>query len=159
MQYQPVRHNHPTRRGFSLVELVIVVVIIGIIGAIAIPRLSRGSEGATEAAITQNTAVINRALEHYAAEHRGSYPTPALVQQQLTQYTDAAGNVSATRTSTHIYGPYIRSIPPAPAGEAPGSTKISVVDAADVGWLYHATEGRVELNDEGFTPVNIPLSL
>jgi len=133
-------------RGFSLIELVIVVVIIGIIAAIAIPRLSRGASGASASAVKHDLIVLNKALDVYAAEHDGAFPDAAKVQQQLLQYTDAQGDVSATRTNTHIYGPYLRKIPAAPAGEAVGSTKLSGTDAADVGWLYNQTHGRIYLN-------------
>ena len=138
------RVNRPN--GFSLIELIIVVVIIGTIGAIAIPRLSRGSEGASASALKQDLAVLNKAVDLYAAEHGGSYPRAADVQNQLLLYTDKHGNTSATPTATHIYGPYLRKIPPAPAGEAPGSTVLSATDAATVGWLYVPARGRIYLN-------------
>ncbi len=133
-------------RGFSLVELVIVVVILGVIAAIAIPRLSRGSEGAATSAVKHNLAILNKAVDLYAAEHGNQYPRAAKVSEQLLMYTDAQGNTSAVPTSTHVFGPYLRKIPPAPAGEAPGSTKLSAVDAPDVGWLYVASRGRIYLN-------------
>src|SRR5437764_14637069 len=89
-------------RGFSLIELVIVVVIIGIIAAIAIPRLSRGSAGAADAALSGNLAVLRNAIDLYATEHGGSYPALATITTQLTQYTDATGTTSATKTATCI---------------------------------------------------------
>ncbi|MFN3166844.1 MAG: prepilin-type N-terminal cleavage/methylation domain-containing protein [Phycisphaeraceae bacterium] len=142
------RHAPSVRntRGFSMIELVIVVVIIGVISAIAIPRLSRGADGATTSALKHDLIVLNKALDVYAAEHGGNFPDSANVEQQLLQYTDAQGNVSATPTTTHIYGPYLRKVPAAPAGEAPGSTKLSGTDAPDVGWLYNENHGRIYLN-------------
>src|SRR3954464_10361265 len=91
--------------GFSLIELVIVVVIIGIIAAIAIPRLSRGSAGAADSAVSGNLAVLRNAIDLYATEHNGTYPALATFDTQLTQYTDATGGTSATKDSTHVYGP------------------------------------------------------
>ena len=132
--------------GFSLIELVIVVVIIGIIGAIAIPRLSRGADGANSAKLKQDLAVLNKALDLYAAEHGGTYPTAVKIEQQLTQYTDIDGRVSATPTATHLYGPYLRSIPPASGGKYPGATDIAVVDQQGVGWIYRPGQARIFLN-------------
>ncbi|MBX2852739.1 MAG: prepilin-type N-terminal cleavage/methylation domain-containing protein [Phycisphaeraceae bacterium] len=133
-------------RGFSLIELIIVVVIIGIIGAIAIPRLSRGADGANSSKLKQDLEVLNKALDLYAAEHDGAYPTIAEVAQQLTQYTDADGNVSATPTATHIYGPYLRAIPPTSGGKYPGSSTIALSDGTDVGWIYRPARARIYLN-------------
>jgi prepilin-type N-terminal cleavage/methylation domain-containing protein len=133
-------------RGLSLIELVIVVVIIAIIAAVAIPRLSRGAGGASASAVKHDLTVLNKALDVYAAEHQGTLPDGAKVQQQLLLYTDAQGNTSATRSSTHIYGPYLRRIPAAPAGQAVGSTTLSASDGDDVGWLYNPTHGRIYLN-------------
>lgn len=139
------------RKGFSLIELVIVVVIIGIIGAIAIPRLSRGAEGAGEAKLTQDLAVLNKALELYAAEHGGEYPSEAIGPAQLTQYTDAQGNVSATKTGVYQYGPYLRDAPPATGGARPGAKGMGTADAPGIGWLYNKAHGRIHLN-RGFAP-------
>src|SRR5215218_6957536 len=94
-----------SRKGFSLIELVIVVVIIGIIAAIAIPRLSRGSAGAADSAVSGNLAVLRSAIDLFATEHGGTYPSVGTFDSQLTQYSDAAGSFSATKTSTMIYGP------------------------------------------------------
>src|SRR5215212_8137789 len=83
--------------GFSLIELVIVVVIIGIIAAIAIPRLSRGSAGAADSAVSGNLAVLRSAIDLYATEHGGTYPTVGTFDSQVTQYTDTSGSFSASK--------------------------------------------------------------
>jgi prepilin-type N-terminal cleavage/methylation domain-containing protein len=134
------------KKGFSLLELVIVVVIIGIIAAVAIPRMSRGSAGAADAALAGNLAVLRNAIDMYAAEHSGAFPTVLLAPTALTQYTDSAGAVSATRDTTHIYGPYVRKIPPLPVGAAKGNTGIAAATGAGVGWIYNVTTGDITSN-------------
>jgi len=133
-------------KGFSLLELVVVVVIIGIIAAVAIPRMSRGSAGAADAALSGNLAVLRNAIDMYAAEHTGTFPTAADAADQLTKYTDSAGNTADTRDSTHLYGPYVRKIPPLPVGAAKGSTGIAEKTGAGVGWIYNATTGDITSN-------------
>lgn len=132
--------------GFSLIELVIVVVIIGIIGAIAIPRLSRGAAGAADSALVGDLAVMRNAIDLYATEHGGTYPTVADIEDQLTLYSDIDGNTSATKDATHIYGPYIRKIPAVTVGPRVGENGIAAADAATVGWLYNATSGTITAN-------------
>lgn len=138
------RNRKLSHNGFSLLEVVIVVAIIAILAAIGIPRMSRGSAGANDAAVKGNLAVLRNAIDLFSAEHGGAFPAAATVNEQLTQYTDVSGAVSATKTTTHIYGPYIRSIPPLPVGTRKGSTTIATADAAGVGWIY--TEGTGEIN-------------
>ena len=151
--YRSMRNRTLHRRGFSLIELVIVVVIIGIIAAIAIPRMSRGSQGAGENALSGDMAVWRNALDLYQTEHNGVYPTDyTTIVNQLTQYTDGNGATSATKDTTHIYGPYMRAIPPLPVNDpsntqslpkgsntvgqaAAGGTPPSTITAG-YGWLY-----------------------
>lgn len=128
-------------QGFSLIELVIVVVIIGIIGAIAIPRMSRGASGAADSAVEADLSILRNALDLYAAEHNGDYPTPTNVATALTEYSDASGTVSATQSSTAIYGPYLRAVPPLPVGAAKGGTMIASAPADGVGWIYTQPNG------------------
>jgi prepilin-type N-terminal cleavage/methylation domain-containing protein len=148
------------RRGFSLIELVIVVVIIGIIAAIAIPRMSRGAEGASEAAVEGNLSVLRSAIDLYATEHEGTFPGlgpgGSTFIAQMTQYTDNVGGVSATKTATHIYGPYLRKMPICPTGSHKGQTGVAApatlppsaeVSGANVGWLYDAATGQIWVND------------
>jgi prepilin-type N-terminal cleavage/methylation domain-containing protein len=134
------------RRGFSLIELVIVVVIIGIIAAIAIPRMSRGATGANESNLTANLRVLRNAIDLFQTEHEGTYPAVATIDTQLTQYTDMAGTVSASKTSTFIYGPYVRSIPPLPVGAKKGKSGIAAADGGTIGWIYDDTRGVIKAN-------------
>jgi len=141
------RTGRPT--GFSLIELVIVVVIIGIIGAIAIPRISRGASGAADSALVANLAVLRNAIDLYATEHQGAYPTLTNIENQLKLYTDIAGDASA-KDATHIYGPYLRAIPPLPVGPAAVKGQTAFVAALDedeaAGWVYDASTGTITAN-------------
>lgn len=137
---------HRCKRGFSLLEVVIVVAIIAILAAIAIPRMSRGAKGASDSALSGDLAVLRHAIDLYSTEHGGPFPSAAAINDQLTQYTDGMGAVSATKTGAYVYGPYVRSVPPLPVGTRKGGMKIAAADANDVGWLYTETSGAIKAN-------------
>jgi prepilin-type N-terminal cleavage/methylation domain-containing protein len=131
------------RRGFSLLEVVIVVAIIAILAAIGIPRMSRGAKGANDSALAGSLQTLRNALDLYGAEHAGSYPDGTNINAQLTQYSDASGNVAAAKDTGHIYGPYVRTIPPLPVGARRGGTTIATADATGVGWIYDPVAGKI----------------
>ncbi|MDP6544434.1 MAG: type II secretion system protein [Phycisphaerae bacterium] len=143
--------------GFSLLKLMIVIVImgivaiviIGILAAVAIPRMSRGSAGAADAALRGDLLVLRSAIDMYAGEHTGQYPAAATIEDQLTQYTDISGATSATKTATHIYGPYLRKSPPLPVGAKKGNTTIAANSGGSVGWKYTAATGAIQANTTG----------
>lgn len=138
------------RGGFSLVELVIVVVIIGVIAAIAVPRISRGAKGASDSSLRGTLMGIRNAMDMYAAEHSGAYPTgtQAQIEDKLMKLTDINGTVGTT-AGTHIYGPYLRSkFPALPVGANKGSKNVLIVAVAVAvnetggeGWVYSTSTG------------------
>jgi len=138
--------NRGRKNGFSLVELVIVVVILGIIGAIAIPRMSRGAAGASDSGLVADLAVLRNAIELYAAEHNGAYPTVADFVDQLTTYSDAAGDTNASKTSVYIFGPYLTSIPALKVGTEAGGNTVAAAAGTGVAWVYDATNGTISAN-------------
>jgi general secretion pathway protein G len=140
-----VRRHLRVTAGFSLIELVIVVVIIAIIAAIAIPRLTRGGDSAAEAATTQNVAVLQKAVDLYAAEH-GNYPDPDEVHDQLTLYSDSSGTVSKSKSPPFNFGPYVRKLPPLTTGPNKGRSEIGPKEKDGVAWIYDGTTGVVTAN-------------
>ena len=140
------RTSKRKNQGFSLLELVIVITIIAIIAAIAIPRMSRGTAGASDSALAGDLAVMRNGIDMYAVEHNGAFPAVATFVDQLTLYTDAAGDTDATQDATHIYGPYIRKVTPLPVGAKRNSTGVAATDSSGVGWIYNATTGAIQAN-------------
>jgi general secretion pathway protein G len=146
-----MKAQHLSRRaarsahGFTLIELVVVVVIIAIIAAIAIPKMSRGSAGAADSAVSQDLSTIRAALELYQTEHGGTYPSSTSATtfvNQLTEYTDASGNAQAAKDATHIYGPYLKTIPSLPVGTNKGLNTVTTtgpVGTGAFGWYYDGT--------------------
>ena len=148
------------RPSFSLVELVIVVVIIGIIAAIAVPRISRGAKGTREAALRGSLRTLRDAIDRYAAEHGGGWPAQDKQLQtfidQLTKRTDVAGVVGTT-DGEHIYGPYLRSVPPVPVGPNDGATGVKFKEDgnvfmgggdAHIGWVYNFKTAHIYANSD-----------
>ena len=88
----PRTRNH----SFSLVELVIVLVIIGVIAAIAVPRITRGATKAGATALMADLAVLRCAIEYYRAEHEGSFPTTNQFVDQMTMFSNTAGDTFAS---------------------------------------------------------------
>jgi prepilin-type N-terminal cleavage/methylation domain-containing protein len=141
----------PHRRAFSLTEVIFVCLIIGILTAIAIPRLSRSSAGAQDSALSSDLAILRTAIENYSSDHKGAFPPFANFAAAMTQYTDPAGNVSSTRTSTAIYGPYIPAIPALPASSKKGGAELASPGMNDrnsgrYGWIYDETTGAIAPN-------------
>ena len=139
---------------FSLVELVIVIVIIGIVAAIAVPNISRATKGAADAALKADLAVVRKAIQLYKTEHARLFPTEDNFDAQMTMYTDINGNAQPSKDSTHIFGPYLQSIPTLPVDGQGGNsgkrgdTQVKKVAAAKVAWLYVELTGEIKANTE-----------
>src|SRR6266566_9732612 len=67
-----------TKRGFTLIELMIVVAIIGILAAIAIPKFSQLITKSNEANTKGNLGALRSALSIYYGDMEGWYPTDTL---------------------------------------------------------------------------------
>ncbi len=65
-------------RGFTLIELLVVILIIGILLALIIPNFVLFQERARRSSVKNNMHVIQTALEAYAVDHYGNYPTEDL---------------------------------------------------------------------------------
>jgi prepilin-type N-terminal cleavage/methylation domain-containing protein len=63
-----------TKRGFTLIELMIVVAIIGILAAIAIPKFSQLITKGNEANTKGNLGAVRSALSIYYGDTEGYYP-------------------------------------------------------------------------------------
>ena len=67
-----------SKKGFTLIELMIVVAIIGILAAIAIPKfadlINKSKEGATKGALSS----VRSALQVYYGDNEGWFPADSL---------------------------------------------------------------------------------
>ena len=67
-----------TRRGFTLIELMIVVAIIGLLAVVGIPKFANLVTRSTEAATRASLGSLRSALHIYYNDNEGVYPTDHL---------------------------------------------------------------------------------
>ncbi len=95
-----------SRKGFTLVELMIVVLILGALAAIAVPRILGGARTARVNACQTNVDLINSQIELYYANNN-SWPTALTdVTEDTDYFPDGApacpfGTAYVYSTTTH----------------------------------------------------------
>ncbi len=105
-------------KGFTLIELLVVVAIIGILATVVLASLSSGRASARDARRLADIKTIQTALELYALDNGGQYPTPgwassnvasswaALETQLGTTLPKDPTNQTSTSTSSVTTGLY-----------------------------------------------------
>ena len=134
-----------SKKGFTLVEILIVVIILGILAAIVVPQFTEASSDAKLSNLTTNLQAIRAQLELYRLHHNGAYP--ADVSVGLTSKTDSDGTVNA---SSGAYGPYMQQFPANPFID--DAAKAILADGVSgSGWSYTAASGSFSAASTGHT--------
>lgn len=154
-----------THGGFALAEVLIVVIMSGLLLVLVVPRLTRAANPDGEQSLRYALQQLRTQIMIYQVEHHGvapGYPggdttvapTHATLVAQLTQYTNQAGDVSATPSEAFSLGPYLKRIPTNPLAR---SADVRFLDRVDVvpsasgpqAWVYQPTTGMIACNTAG----------
>src|SRR4051812_31540285 len=102
-----------TRRGFTLVELLIVVVIIAVIAAVAIPKFSNSIRRSREASLRAELKLVRQAIDIFKSD-TGVYPlTLSDLTLEQANAPDHGKNAMGALTafSSALYkGPYLSTV-------------------------------------------------
>ena len=96
-----------SRKGFTLVELMVVVVILGILTSIAIPVYNQTQENAREKACFANQRIMEGAAQQHVA-NEGSLPTTtvngdAIYDDYLSEYLKDMPVCPGTSSEEGVY--------------------------------------------------------
>ena len=122
------------RKAFTLIELVVVVMIIGILVAIAAPKMLNITGEATDNSARMSLEVIRDAIETYASQNNGDYPsgTGPEVKTKLKPYLRGAFPASLVGNTN------------ADLDVTTGTDPLTV--AGDTGWRYNSDTGECIIN-------------
>ena len=120
-----------TKKGFTLVELVVVVLILGILAAIAVPKLINTSKTATDNGLKQTLRVVRDAVEMYVADN-GTIPGQSdLLEADLRDYLRGDFPVCPVGPAKNATIKYVDA-----------GTDLDGVAAPAEGWLFDKTSGE-----------------
>jgi general secretion pathway protein G len=122
-----------TRKGFTLVEILIVVIILGILAAIVIPQFTNASQDARRSALASTVQSVRSQVELYKLQHGDTLP------DLVTSWTPF------TATSTYggtTFGPYMQSAPDNQLQNSSAVKNGTAVAAGDTqGFVYDYNAG------------------
>jgi len=91
-----------SRKGFTLVEILIVVIILGILAAIVIPQFTNASQDARRSALASTVQSVRSQVELYKLQHGDTLP------DLVTSWAPFTGTTTYGGTT---FGPYMQSSP------------------------------------------------
>jgi prepilin-type N-terminal cleavage/methylation domain-containing protein len=127
-----------TKKGFTLIELMIVVAIIGILAAIAIPKFADLITKSKESAAKGVLGTVRGAVTIYYSDTEGVYPLGDSLASLATsgKYLDSVPLITIPRQSTS-----------GSATPGHGALASSAVTSNDLGgYVYATTSGYVAVN-------------
>ena len=98
-----------TRRGFTLVELLVVIGIIAVLIGILLPTISRARKQANTTACMSTLRNLGQAIYIYAAENKGSLPYSYYTAAAPTGNQEAA---SDTNSTVYVWWSVLRACAP-----------------------------------------------
>ncbi len=130
-----------SRKGFTLIEILIVVIILGILAAIVIPQFTNASEDARKSSVASQLQTLRSAVELYKLQHGDSYPTTG---GSVTGAWDwnLLLNTSLSYDSKTV-GPYLQQTPT----NSMNGSNLMGTSAAGNAWFIDAT-GRIFATDK-----------
>ena len=105
-----------SRKGFTLIELMVVIVILGILAAVVAPRIPQFVNKAKEGKTKGNLGTLRSTLNIYYGDNDGKYPNDGdlacLVPKYLKKIPEAelpgshpaSGAVAAMTSAAMVYG-------------------------------------------------------
>jgi len=132
-----------SRKGFTLVEILIVVIILGILAAIVIPQFTNASTDAKRSNMASQDQTIKSQISLYSLQHNDSAPPLATLFTNLGEITDVNGNVSgAAGFAAPGFGPYLQATPVNPLTNSSSVVAVGTAAALTTGWYYNAATGE-----------------
>jgi len=143
----------PSRKAFTLVEILIVVLILGILAAIVLPKFSNASALARASMLKDDVRMFRTQLQVFKSQHQdvppgypngntAAAPTEATLVAHMTMASNIVCETAAPGTVGYRYGPYLREIPQNPVN---GKSTVQMIGNADAfpaagdnshGWIY-----------------------
>ena len=131
--------RNKSRKGFTLVEILIVVIILGILAAIVIPQFTNASNDARESNLRSQLQTLRSQIELYKLQHLDLPPTDeSTFWTQMTTRTDDAGVASAAADAV---GPYMQQAAVNPLNN---SSTVGTAAGDGVGWVYTPATGQIQ---------------
>ena len=129
-----------SKKGFTLVEILIVVVILGILAAIVIPQFTSASESAKASSLQSQLQTIRSQLELYQVQHNGNYPTIASLQTgDPDEWTQLVTQTDVTGAAGTDFGPYLQKPP-----TNPFTNDVNVAADNSADWVYTEATGVIK---------------
>lgn len=155
-----------TRKGFTLVEVLIVVVILGILAATVLPQFTSANNDAKESALVQDLQTLRAQIELFEFQHESKKPAATEIAGSFTDQMLLSTTIKGATAAPGVnpLGPYfIGQLPPNPftgardvkvvtekfsadgATPAPDQT-LTGESGKPAGWIYSSADGRIKAN-------------
>ena len=127
-----------SRRGYTLVEILIVVAILGILASMVLPLFTNASDMARNTATKALLSTLRTQFEVYKVQHREGYPQLSALWVNLIEKTNADGNLDPSgRFGGYLTKPPVHPFTGSSTAVAPGTETITD------GWTYDETSGAI----------------